>query len=202
MGKSLMLKKTLDVCKKSEVGGNPLQPPTSYRSPRFILSYLILFGIFFTSCSKSTPLVSFDRKEVFQSIKIHYKYNFKDEINTFNLKCIKDLILDGTVAMDFWYNEDEQNTLIKIVNEIDFFNLSDTLKTIRPDSLACLFDPDPGLQSLKIKYLNNNKTVKWFLYNTDSLELNRISKITNLLDSILENDPGYQMLPEPNGGYL
>lgn len=167
-------------------------------------SKIIIFTtlLFITSCTDQSDKEINGRKEVEQIIKIHYKYDFTNEINTFNKTCTKDLVLGGVITMDYWFQLEEQDTIIKVIEEIDFSNLPDTLSYQPEDSISVVIEPDPGIQSLRINYNNQDKTVYWYIVNSFPSEYERILRITTLLEEILHSDPEYQSLPEPIGGYI
>lgn len=163
--------------------------------------FLIISLLFLSSCTDTLKNENYDRKEADQIIQIHYKFGFADEINTFTKTYIKDLVLDGTLTIDFWFQREDQDTILKVVEEINFFNLPDTLSYYPEDSIAVAINPDPGIQSLRIKYGSQDKTVYWYLINSFPTEYYRINRITGLIKEILYADPEYQSLPEPTGGY-
>ena len=169
-----------------------------------VKSKIIIFTtlLFITSCTDQSDKEINGRKEVEQIIKIHYKYDFANEINTFNKTCTKDLVLGGVITMDYWFQLEEQDTIIKVIEEIDFFNLPDTLSYQPEDSISVVIEPDPGIQSLRINYNNQDKTVYWYIVNSFPSEYEIILRITTLLEEILHSDPEYQSLPEPIGGYI
>ncbi|HPC35389.1 MAG TPA: hypothetical protein P5268_00840 [Candidatus Marinimicrobia bacterium] len=166
---------------------------------KIVLSIIFLLLI---SCTDKSDNESYVREEAEQVIKIHYKYGFADEINTFDKTCTKDLVLDGTVTIDFWFQLDEQQAIIRELEDVDFFNLPDTLAYQSSDSITETIEPDPGIQSLRIKYNNQDKTVFWYLINSYPSEYERILRLTTLIEEILHSDPEYQSLPEPTGSYL
>lgn len=158
--------------------------------------------LFISSCTNQSDKELYEREEAEQIIKIHYKYGFADEINTFNKTFTKDLVLDGNITIDYWFQSEEQDTIIEILEEIDFFNLPDTLSYIAGDSIAVHLDPDPGIQSLRISYNNQDKTVFWYLINSFPSEYEQILQLTTFIEDLLNADPEYQSLPAPSGGYL
>ncbi len=44
-----------------------------------------------------------------QFVQIYFKYRFNNELNTFESTYQKDLILDGTIKVNFWLTTEEQN---------------------------------------------------------------------------------------------
>lgn len=163
---------------------------------------LFITLLFLYSCTDHSEDKLYDREAAVQIIKVDYKYNFADEINTFERTCTKDLIEDGTITIDYWFQPEEQDTIIKVVEETDFFNLPETLSYIPEDTIAIAIDPDPGIQSLRINYNNRDKTVYWYIVNSFPSEYERIVRITTLIEALVKADPEYQALPQPTGGYL
>jgi len=164
--------------------------------------YLIfLLVVVLVSCSGNISEPPFERNPVEQKIKIQYKYWFGDEINTFDKTLTKDLIIDGKVTIDFWFQEEEQNQLIDIVQETDFWSIKDTLLQ-NSDSVWIEIDPDPGIQSLTIEYADSLNTVYWFIVNDYEEEYQRIKRITKYIIDVIENDPEYKKLPPRNGTYF
>lgn len=167
---------------------------------RILLPFVVLMILI--SCSEKSKNPLFDRKQTEQIIKIDYIYSFADRINTFEKYCTKDLVLDGDITIDFWFQQDAQDTIIALVEKIDFFNLPDTLKYISLDSISTIYLPDPGIQQLRIQFGEQDKTVYWFHVNSYPEEYDRLKQLTTLIKSIVCSDSEYQLLPEPTGGYL
>ena len=137
-----------------------------------------------------------------QDIKIFYKYSFKNELNTYDLKLTKDLVLDGTITVDFWLTKEEQEKTILKLEEIDFYNLPDSLTWIKSDSIKPQVDPDPGKQILKIKYKNQEKQIYWYIINSYPDECEKIIKLTKTISDVIFSKPEYKSLPAANGGYF
>ena len=163
---------------------------------------LLIFVALFISCSENVLEQSFEREPADQEIKILYKHWFNDEVDTFNKILTKDLVIDGEITIDFWFQKSEQSRIIDMVEQIDFWTIRDTLDQNPLDSPHIEFDPDPGIQELKIEYLNNSKTVYWYLINDYEDETARIKKLTDLIVEIIYNDPEYKNLPARNGSYF
>lgn len=167
------------------------------------ISILILFmSALFVSCSENIVEPTFERIPAEQNIKILYKYWFADEVNTFDKTLTKDLVSDGVTTIDFWFQPDEQNEIIKIVDEVDFWSIRDTINQNPEDSIYVVICPDPGLQVLTIEYKGRTKTVTWFMGNDYEDEYQRINRITDLILEIISIDSAYKNLPAPNGAYL
>jgi len=56
-----------------------------------------------------------------QYVKILLKYNYKDELNTFDNYLIKDLVLNGQIKVNFWLTKEEQIKIQSMVCETNFF---------------------------------------------------------------------------------
>jgi hypothetical protein len=166
---------------------------------------IFIATLLFISCSENIVEQNieqqFERMDAEQEIKILIKYGFKNEIDTFQKTVTKDLVLDGTATMDFWFQPIEQLQIIEKLEEINFWSLPDTLQA-HPDSVHFLVSPDPGLQSIRINYNNLDKTVYWFLINDYPDKFERLIKLKQTILEIVYNDPEYLNLPPIRGGYI
>jgi len=157
---------------------------------------LLLFGLIISSCQES-PV---EPEEQF--VQIYFKYDFRNELNTFENTYQKDLILDGVIKVPFWLTAEEQNKILNKVNEVDFFSMPDTFQYSSEDSIIILI-PDPGEQILRIKYEQKDKTIIWsFLVLANNQQFNKLLQFKNFIISIIESKPEYKILPPHRGGYL
>ncbi len=131
-------------------------------------------------------------------MQIQYKYNFKDELNTFDNFYQKDLVLDGVVKVNFRLTKDEQSKILAKVYETNFFSLPDTLINRAPVEMT----PNP-IQYLRIKYGNKENAVVWnyILYEYQTDQYKRLRELSNYLTNIIEAKPEYKILPSRHGGY-
>lgn len=159
----------------------------------------LLIAIISFSCSENSTESD---KPVPQNVKILYKYSFKNELNTFTQKLTKDLVLNGTITVDFRLTEAEQNNILDMANQTGFFSLPDSLLQTYTDSTAVKIMPDPGIQYLKIKYGGKEKEVYWYMINSFPQEYARLLKLTALINEIIESKKEYKELPPARGGYL
>lgn len=162
---------------------------------------IFVTATFVISCSDLFVDNQYKRKEAEQEIRVLYKYGFKSEVNTFNKTLTKDLVWDGTVTIDFWFQPEEQKKIIEKIDEIDFWSLRDTLNQNPEDSIRVEVSPNPGIQTLKIEYEKKTKAVYWYVVNDYPAEYNRLLKLTKTLKEIVNNDPEYKNLPPARGGY-
>ena len=156
------------------------------------LTMLLPVIILFYSCNESTL------EPDTQFVQIFLKYWFKNELNTFNNTYQKDLVLDGTITVPFWLTTDEQNRILSKANEVNFFSLPDTLER----DTTFTFDPNPGYQTIRIKFEGNDNIVQWIEpldYNDPSV--NKTLELYEYIISIIEAKPEYKNLPPHRGGY-
>lgn len=138
-----------------------------------------------------------------QFVQIYFKYDFKNELNTFENTYQKDLVLDGVVKVKFWLTAEEQTSILEKANEINYFSLPDTFRYIPQDSIAVSINPNPGEQILQIKYQTNYKTIIWtYPLNEDNAQVKDLIELQNFIISIIESRPEYKKLPPRKGGYI
>ena len=134
-----------------------------------------------------------------QFIQIQLKYNYNDELNTFEHYLTKDLVLDGQVTIEFWLTEEEQIQIENKVYELGFFSLPDTLV----NNSQVIITPNP-IQYLKIKIANQQNTVVWnFIteeYQTDQYK--RLRELARFIIDKIQAKPEYKSLPPSRGGYI
>ena len=139
-----------------------------------------------------------------QFLRIHFYYDFGNELNTFEQTCTKDLVLDGYVTVNFWLTEAERESIRNELDVVDFFHFPDTLiYQIGPDSIMIRTEPDPGWQFLRVAEENRDKIVYWrpplSLMNESAP---RLIELINLIINIIESKPEYKALPPARGGRL
>ena len=135
-----------------------------------------------------------------QFVQIFFKYEFNNELNTFDKTYQKDLILDGTIKVNFWLTTDEQNQILNKANEINFFSFPDTFVN---DTSFVLVSPNPGEQILRIKINNNDHQSIWtILIDLSNPQAVKLKELSSLIISIIEAKPEYKKLPPSRGGYI
>ncbi len=164
--------------------------------------YPALITIFlFASCSNTSEPESVITEQQF--VKIYMKYSFKDEINTFKLKVTKDLIVDGTVTIPFYFTEEEQNKILGKADEIGFFAMPDTFKYVSASGKIPHIVPDAGEQKLRINCGDKDKTIVWTApQNDDNLLFQKYLELQNFIIDIVSSRPEYKKLPPAKGGYV
>ena len=155
-----------------------------------------MFGLFLSSCKDSST------EPDNQFVQIFFKYGFKNELNTFENSYQKDLFSDGVVKVNFWLTMEEQKSIIQKAEEINYFMLPDTLITIQEDSIAVSLNPNPGAQTLRIRYNAKDKTTVWFYpFIENDVQMKRIMELNSFIISMIESKPEYKKLPPSSGGY-
>lgn len=157
---------------------------------------LTLIGLIFSSCQDSSL------EPDPQFVQIYLKYSFKNELNTFENTFQKDLVMDGTIKVKFWLTENEQNEIFEKAHSVNYFAMRDTFKYTSPDSINIIISPDPGEQTLRIKYQSEDKTTVWLyppLENDE--EFNHLLDLRQFIIAIIESKPAYRLLPPAKGGY-
>jgi len=162
-----------------------------------IIFVLLLFGLFLSSCQDSS--VEPDN----QFVQIYFKYELKNELNTFENTFQKDLVLDGVKKINFWLSKEEQNSILEKVNEINYFSMPDTFKYISEDSISVSIEPNPDEQILRIKYQSQDKTMIWTypVIENDS-RFKDLLELRKYIKSIIESKQEYKSLPPARGGYM
>ena len=139
-----------------------------------------------------------------QLVKVHFRYGFMNELNTFEKYYQKDLVMDGVAVTEFWFTTEDQEEILAEAERYGFFELPDTIR-IRPtgDSVAIRILPDPGHQFLRIYYEEQDHTVHWtYPLLDDTVHVPRLRGITDFLIQLIESNPAWQALPPVHGGYI
>jgi hypothetical protein len=155
------------------------------------LSFLSFF--LFISCNNS--LIEPDP----QFVQIFFKYDFNNELNTFDKTYQKDLILDGTIKVNFWLTTEEQNRILNKANEINFFAFPNVFLN---DTSIILVSPNPGDQILRIQTDNKDHQAQWtILIDLSNPQAVKLKELSSIIISIIEAKPEYKELPPSQGGY-
>ncbi len=161
----------------------------------FVIFLISLF--LFIKCKDSYTTIEPDE----QYIKIHMKYDFNNDVNTFENQLTKDLVLDGTVTTEFWFTIEEQFKIEEMTYLIEFFSYPDSILASLSDTGAA-YSPNPGIQSLRIEHESNHKTVFWNYPVPSGEQTYHLLKLHDLIIEIIELKPEYLKLPDARGGYL
>ena len=168
---------------------------------RFLASLLLAF--IGSDCAKKIvePKIV---EPIPQFLKIHFHYEFANELNTFEQTYTKDLVMDGTITVRFWLTEAEQQRILEKLQTVDFFHFPDTLMyRMGPDSVMVSISPDPGWQFIRVAHQNEDKMLYWRYPLPEENEfVPPLLELMNLIIGIIESKPEYKALPAPRGGRL
>lgn len=133
-------------------------------------------------------------------IVVHYKYNFRDELNSRDSVYVKDLVGDDTISTKLYLTREEKLKIVDFANAMKFYEMPDTLEF--HDDVQTI--PEPGMQMLYIKHGDIEKRVHWRAYefnNVDKETYERVIKLGAFIDAIVKGKEEYKRLPPPKGGY-
>ncbi|MBK7103783.1 MAG: hypothetical protein IPH62_00665 [Ignavibacteriae bacterium] len=151
-----------------------------------------IFAILVISCNENSV------QPEDQYVKILLKYNYKDELNTYDNYLVKDLVLDGLKKVEFWFTTEEQQKIEKKIIETNFYSLPDTIFDNGPVEISPNFE-----QYLKIQINGQEKDITWeyVLEENRIQEYESIIELSEFIKRIIESKPEYKSLPPKNGGY-
>ena len=159
---------------------------------RLIIIYFACISLLISSCNENSV------QPEQQFIQIHFKYNFNDELNTFENYYQKDLVGDGLIKVDFWLTRDEQNKILEKVNETNYFLLPDTIL----NKASVEVTPNP-VQFLRIKNNGKENSVVWNYIITEyqTEQYKKLLELAVYIRNIIESKNEYKVLPPRKGGY-
>ncbi len=141
-----------------------------------------------------------------RSFNILFRYGVmaRNELNTFDDKFTKDLIIDGTITVQFVLTDNELIQIEAKLTGIDFFNYPDTFTVQITDSIADYIDPH-GTYIFEVKHEGNIKKLFWadaIMTPSADPKATRLREAIAFIRSIIESRPEYKRLPPVRGGYL
>ena len=161
-------------------------------------AYLALplgIAVLLTGCDLGDPSAGADP----QRVKVFFKYDFRDQVDTFNGTLTKDLVLNGTVTVPFGFKRSEQDSLVAVLAQTDFFGLPDTLYPMPNVSIY----PDPGFQVLRVEFEGTTKSLVWMAVLDESdPRTGRVRELWARLRSLVQSTDTYRQLPPAEGAYL
>ena len=167
------------------------------------MKYICLIFFLTTIFNFSSEAQNLPVEPELQFVKIHFKYFFKDELNTFENTCTKDLVMDGVIKTDFWLTSKEQKDILKMAKKSKFFSMPDTFKYVSKGNIGVSYSLDLGPQMLRIKYKTKDKTVVWTYPTTEGdVRAQKLIKLSRSIRKIIEAKPEYKKLPRPREAYL
>lgn len=137
-----------------------------------------------------------DQEEI--NLQVHLKYEYADEVNTFENYLKKDLVQAGVADTTFSFTKEQKYEILQLANEVGFFDMPNVIES------TALYEqnPSPGHQLLRIKYEDWDHTVKWNVPMGKTELEQKIKKLSYFIINIVIDSPEYKALPKPEGGYL
>ncbi len=134
-----------------------------------------------------------------QMVRIQLDYHFRNAVNTFDGTLTKDLIMDGSVTVPFWFTTEEQRQIAARLEQADFYALPDTIRQIP----GVFVSPDPGSLILRVRNDRGEKVVVMH-YPPDQTNdyWKTVEELGFAIWTIVEATPAYQQLPPARGAYL
>lgn len=160
---------------------------------------IICVTIFFFLLSGCTTITDIGQSHEEQFVEIHLQYGFVDELNTFEGTFKKDLVMDGSVTVEFWLSKEDQESIKELADEVSFFSMPNTI----PAMPGVGINPDPSPDMLRVKFEDKDNTVVWSYPNDpENTNFNRVIKLSEHIMSIVKNSEIYKSLPEARGARL
>ncbi len=134
-----------------------------------------------------------------QLVRVQLNYGFRNNVNTFDGTLTKDLIMDGSVTVPFWFTTEEQQQIAAHLQRAGFFALPDTIRQIPGVSVS----PNPGPLILRVRDDRREKVVVMH-YPPDQTNdyWKSVEELGRAIWTIVEATPAYKQRPPARGGYL
>jgi len=169
------------------------------------LSFAILFLslLLLSNCDMGKPLPTDLQQEPIatdpQILKLFFKYGFRNQVDTFKGTLTKDLVINGTVTAPFLFTASQQDSILGVLSEAEFFNLPDTLYPV-PNMLLL---PDHGPQILRVQYQSSLKSLMWsYVLDQSDPRNDAVLRLWRKLQQIVESTDAFKRLPPAVGAYI
>lgn len=157
---------------------------------------LICFAIFFFLLSGCSTTTDVEKTHDEQSVKIHLQYGFVDELNTFEGTFTKDLVMDGSITVEFWLSKKDQESIRELAEEVSFFSIPNTILAMPGVGM----DPNPSPDMLRIKFEEIVNTVEWsYPKDPENANFDKVIELSEHIMSIVKKSEIYKSLPEARG---
>jgi hypothetical protein len=165
------------------------------RGPWAYLAFFLGNAVLLTGCDFGEPSTGSD----LQRVKVFFKFDFRDQVDTFTGTLTKDLVQNGTVTVPFGFTESEQDSLVTILDHTGFFGLPDTLYPMPNVSIF----PDPGFQVLRVEFEGTAKALVWMaVLDSSDPRTGRVRELWTRLRDLVQSTDTYRQLPPAEGAYL
>lgn len=134
-----------------------------------------------------------------QLLRVQLNYGFRNVVNTFDGTLTKDLVMDGSVTVPFWFTTEEQQQIATSLERAGFFDLPDTIHQIPGVSV----NPNPGPLKLRVATDRGEKVVVlYYPPEQTNGHWKTVEELALVIWTIVEATPAYQQLPPARGAYL
>ncbi len=134
-----------------------------------------------------------------QLIRVQLHYGFRNAVNTFDGTLTKDLVMDGSVTVPFWFTTEEQQHIATYLERADFFDLPDTIHQIPGVSWV----PNPGPLKLRVATDRGEKVVVlYYPPEQTNGHWKAVEELALAIWTIVEATPAYKQLPPARGAFL
>ncbi len=160
---------------------------------------LLCFEIFFFLLTGCTTTTDVEQSHDEQFVEIHLQYGFVDELNTFEGTFTKDLVMDGSITVEFWLSKEDQESIKEFAEELSFFSIPNSIPAMPEVGM----DPNPSPDMLRIKIEDMDNTVVWFYPNDpENTNFDKVIELAEHVMSFVKESETYKSLPEARGGRL
>jgi len=158
----------------------------------FAVAYAFLAGWFLASL-----VPPYDSSQNPVNILFRFGVEARNELDTFNGTFTKDLVIDGTITRRLTLSEGELKQIEQKLVDINFFDLPESF----PPHTNRFVTPEDDYY-LSVQKGTTVKTVSWNTNSMmDSITEQKLQELTALIQSMIESNPEYRMLPPANGAY-
>ncbi|HZD59226.1 MAG TPA: hypothetical protein VE439_02075 [Anaerolineae bacterium] len=153
-------------------------------------------------------------KEPSQDFTLEFRYGVgaKNILDTSNGKYKKDMVVEESIIIDLELSKEQLAEIREKMIEIHFFNYPDEFSS-KPNILLSLlrlpnaptigeYEPFSSYYFM-VRDGGRTKQLHWDdKYINDSLEVQQLRELIQLIEDMIHSSPEYKELPEPRGGYL
>ena len=134
-----------------------------------------------------------------------FKYGVmaRNELNTFQGTCTKDMVSDPSITVNLSLSKEELDRIYQKMVEIDFFDYPDEFSVSVPPGQSVGMVTPHSSYYFKVEYDTRVKELWWEdkIINENE-KAGNLRELIKLIKDIIEAKEQYQKLPEPTSGYM
>lgn len=132
-----------------------------------------------------------------------YGVGAKNELNTFQGRYTKDMIVDTPITVNLSLSKEELDRIYQKMVEIGFFDYPDKFAISVPSGEIVGGVTPYHSYYFKVEYNSKIKELSWEDEITNKDErADRLRELIKLIIDVIESKEEYKKLPSPTGGYL